>query len=83
MDLATNSPSLLEAVLLADPHPRQRLPPPRQLVAAPRQLLLGREQLEPRRQPLLRVPVLWLGMGLSSLEALYLFHGAQRNVSRP
>src|SRR5579884_3410650 len=43
----------VEAVVLADRHPRQRLSHPGELVAAPGQLLLGGEQLEPRSEPLL------------------------------
>src|SRR2546426_6193013 len=43
----------LESILLADPDPRQFLPPPRQLVAAPCEFLFRLEQLEPRCQPLL------------------------------
>src|SRR5207244_7454764 len=46
----------LEAVLLADPDPRQLLPAPRQLVAAPRQLLLRLEQLAPGCKPLFTGP---------------------------
>src|SRR5882724_3023671 len=41
----------VEAVLLVDTDPGQRLAPPRQLVAAPRELLLLFQQREPRRQP--------------------------------
>src|SRR6266478_7193018 len=39
----------VEAVLLVDADPGQRLTPPRQLVAAPRELLLLFQQREPRR----------------------------------
>jgi|GEM_PF-2756437 hypothetical protein len=48
----------VKSILLADPDPRQLLPPPRQLVAAPGELLLRLEQLEPRGEPLFACPVL-------------------------
>src|SRR6185437_1081769 len=43
----------LEAIVLVDAHPGQRLTSQRQLVAAPRQLLFRREEIEPRGEPLL------------------------------
>jgi hypothetical protein len=46
----------VEAVLLVNADPWQRLPPPRQLVTAPRELLLRLEQFEPRCQPLFTCP---------------------------
>src|SRR5262249_40723723 len=46
----------LEAILLADPNPRQLLPPLRHLIAAPRELLLRLKQVEPRFQPLVTCP---------------------------
>src|SRR5256885_7034859 len=52
----TRSHSSTVTILLADPNPRQFLPPPRQLVAAPRELLLRLEQLEPRCEPLFTCP---------------------------
>src|SRR5215469_33452 len=46
-----------ESIVFVNPNPRQLLPHNRQLVAAPRVFLLSLEQLEPRREHSLRVPI--------------------------